>query len=213
MEFRYVELKSGRRIKRYKANCPTCGKDRGFKDKNHLSHECNKCANNKIAKSNIGRKASLETREKQSKAALKRYNDPSWEPVDRSNKGYSNINSTRIYTIKNTPEQNKLKHRMRTLLHQKLKRRNINKNYKSTFDATGYSVEELKKHLENQFKPGMTWDNYGEWHIDHVTPDCHFNYNSLYDIEFKKSWSLDNLQPLWAEDNWKKGSKIGGDDA
>ena len=54
----------------------------------------------------------------------------------------------------------------------------------------------------------MSWDNYGEWHIDHILPDSSFYYVSTEDDEFKKCWALSNLQPLWAIDNLKKSNKI-----
>lgn len=67
----------------------------------------------------------------------------------------------------------------------------------------GYTLQELKDHLESQFEPGMTWDNHGYdgWHIDHIKPRHKFDFTSVDDPEFKKCWSLDNLRPLWAEDN------------
>jgi 5-methylcytosine-specific restriction endonuclease McrA len=71
----------------------------------------------------------------------------------------------------------------------------------------GYSVEELKKHLESKFTIGMSWENMGEWHIDHKMPDSGFVYSSTADDGFKNSWSLENLQPLWAEDNLRKSNK------
>jgi len=52
----------------------------------------------------------------------------------------------------------------RSLLTNSLKRLNTKKSAK-TIEILGYSAEELKIHLESLFKEGMTWDNYGEWHI------------------------------------------------
>ncbi len=74
-----------------------------------------------------------------------------------------------------------------------------------TMKLLGCHVEELIKHLESQFLPGMTWQNYGKkWHIDHIRPCVSFN---LVDIEEqKKCFNYTNLQPLWAEDNLKKSS-------
>jgi hypothetical protein len=54
----------------------------------------------------------------------------------------------------------------------------------------------------------MTWMNYGEWHIDHILPIDSFNFQSYEDYQFKECWSLENLQPLWAIDNIRKGNKI-----
>lgn len=74
----------------------------------------------------------------------------------------------------------------------------------------GYTVEELMTHLERRFLPGMTWENYGRggWHIDHRVPRSAFNYETPDHIDFKRCWSLDNLQPLWERDNISKGSKL-----
>jgi len=72
----------------------------------------------------------------------------------------------------------------------------------------GYSIEELRDHLEKQFKPGMSWDNYGRngWHIDHIRPISSFNTQQIGDAEFMKCWALDNLQPLWEADNIRKSN-------
>ena len=71
----------------------------------------------------------------------------------------------------------------------------------------GCSAEVLKKHLEAQFTDGMTWDNYGihGWHIDHIKPCASFDLT--LDEEQRKCFHYSNLQPLWAEDNWKKSDK------
>jgi hypothetical protein len=47
----------------------------------------------------------------------------------------------------------------------------------------------------------------GEWHVDHIKALSTFNYSSPEDEEFKQAWALENLQPLWAEDNFRKGAK------
>ncbi len=54
----------------------------------------------------------------------------------------------------------------------------------------------------------MSFENYGEWHIDHVVPASNFSYDSFEDKEFKDCWALSNLQPLWAEENLKKGDRL-----
>lgn len=71
-----------------------------------------------------------------------------------------------------------------------------------------FTLKELMAHLEKQFQSGMTWSNYGEWHIDHIIPVSVFNYTSPEHIDFKRCWSLSNLQPLWAKDNFDKKAKI-----
>jgi len=79
---------------------------------------------------------------------------------------------------------------------------------KHTMELLGCTIEELKLHLEKQFIKGMTWYNYGKrgWHIDHILPCASFD---LTDTEQqKKCFNYTNLQPLWAEDNYKKRDKI-----
>jgi hypothetical protein len=75
-------------------------------------------------------------------------------------------------------------------------------------DLVNYTLQDLINHLERQFKFGMSWDNYGEWHIDHIIPISLWGFDSYNDREFKQCWSLANLQPLWAEENLRKSNKI-----
>lgn len=79
------------------------------------------------------------------------------------------------------------------------------KKYKRTHEYLPYTYQQLVSHLESGFKKGMSWDNYGEWHIDHIKPISWFAKNKIMDIE--KINALDNLQPLWAKENFKKGKK------
>lgn len=74
----------------------------------------------------------------------------------------------------------------------------------------GYTVHDVKVHIENLFTDDMTWDDFlkGNIHIDHKIPIAVFRFTSAKDIEFKNAWSLKNLQPLWATDNIRKNDKI-----
>lgn len=62
-------------------------------------------------------------------------------------------------------------------------------------------------HLEEQFQPGMSWDNYGQWHIDHIIPQSVLPFENYQDKNFILCWSKKNLQPLWAADNIRKSNK------
>jgi hypothetical protein len=202
----YILLKSGRKVPRYHCYCSRCSISRGYKDKNKANNLCHKCANQEIAnRVHKGKILSTTTRQRQRDAAIKRYHDPKWQPkVTRVQD-----NRNRKYTTYSTPIQRKLKHNIKTLLTVKLKAHNFKKEYKTTVELLGYTIEELKRHLESQFQEGMTWENYGlkGWHIDHKTPDSWFYYESTNDEQFKIAWSLSNLQPLWAKDNLKKGNR------
>ncbi len=61
-----------------------------------------------------------------------------------------------------------------------------------------YSLSDLKDHLEALFLPEMTFDNYGEWHIDHIVPKTRFKFDSPEDPAFTACWALSNLMPRWA---------------
>lgn len=80
--------------------------------------------------------------------------------------------------------------------------------YKNTLTTRllGCSIEEVKKHLEKLFQPGMTWMNYGEWHIDHILPCASFDLTK--EEEQKKCFHFTNLQPLWKADNLRKSDKL-----
>jgi hypothetical protein len=76
-------------------------------------------------------------------------------------------------------------------------------------ETLGYSLEQLVRHIEKQFKNGMTWSNYGTfWHLDHKIPVAAFNFKSAEDIDFVKCWGLKNLQPLLKEANLSKKDKL-----
>jgi len=83
-----------------------------------------------------------------------------------------------------------------------------NKKVGSAIRDLGCSVEELKAHLESQFKEGMNWENWTikGWHLDHIKPLASFNLQDRR--EFLKACHYTNLQPLWAFDNLSKGDRI-----
>lgn len=130
-------------------------------------------------------------------------------------KEYREKNADKIREIKRNYERTrkhndplyKLISNFRTAIYQVLKENNIGKNG-HYFEILGYTPEELINHIEKQFKDGMTWDNYGDFHIDHKIPISSFNIKEIGDSEFMKCWSLSNLQPMWGEENIRKSNKI-----
>ena len=82
------------------------------------------------------------------------------------------------------------------------------KNGRKWESLVNFTIQELMVHLEKLFQPGMTWENYGEWHLDHVLPRAAHFYTDSSDPDFKRCWALENLQPLWATDNKLKSAKI-----
>jgi len=75
----------------------------------------------------------------------------------------------------------------------------------STQKELGYSADQLKNHLENLFLEGMSWGNYGDWEIDHKTPVTRcYEYGIM---EISEVNALENLIPMWKEDNYKKSDR------
>ncbi len=93
---------------------------------------------------------------------------------------------------------------IRSRIYYALKR----KKFSKTWDMLPYTLLQLMQHLEAQFIDGMCWNNYGKWEIDHIRPMASFSFSSVQDIGFQNCWSLNNLRPLWKEDNRAKGAKV-----
>jgi hypothetical protein len=123
--------------------------------------------------------------------------------IDKHRENKRNYEKTR----KDNDPLYKLISNFRTAIYQVLKENNVDKNG-HYFEVLKYTPEELIIHLEKQFTDGMTWDNYGQWHVYHRLPITHFNINEIGDDEFMKCWSLGNLQPLWGDENIRKSNKI-----
>jgi hypothetical protein len=85
------------------------------------------------------------------------------------------------------------------------KKLQLGRGGKRWHEVLGYTARDLKAHLERQFGPGMSWENYGpSWHIDHIVPLSSFRPSSVDDPEFKAAFALTNLRPLSAEANMQK---------
>lgn len=81
-----------------------------------------------------------------------------------------------------------------------------NRKYKKVANLLGADINFVKDYLEDKFKPGMTWENYGEWHIDHIKPTSSFDL--LNEKQQKLCFHYTNIQPLWAAENISKGNRL-----
>ena len=127
----------------------------------------------------------------------RRKNDPEYR------KKINNRISKRRKERMNTDPIYRFKVKIRKRIRSILKDRGYTKKSK-THEILGISYEEFNLHMERQFVKGMTWDNYGEWHIDHIIPLA----TAICEDDVIRLNHYTNLQPLWAEDNLRKGSKI-----
>ncbi len=128
---------------------------------------------------------------------------------EKSNKWKRN-NRDKVYEYNSKYVTNRRKRdlnfRIRDNIRSRIKQA-IKYKRESSRELLGCSIEFLVKYLESKFKKGMTWNNYSRkgWHIDHKKPCSKFDLIKL--SEQKKCFNYKNLQPLWAEENLKKGNK------
>lgn len=79
-----------------------------------------------------------------------------------------------------------------------------NQKISSSSELLGCGIQEFRTYIQNRFREGMTWENYGQWHIDHIKPCVNFNLSDPN--QQKECFHFSNLQPLWAKDNLTKGA-------
>ena len=204
-------MDSGEQIKK----CTKCGENKLIchfrkqpKGKFGVMSVCKSCQSN-IEKYNrlIGNSTSIERnkrfRENNSdkiKKWLKIYGDKNKEKRKEYDKNYRINNKelknkqSREYYILNPHLK-----AWRSILKSSLRRMNKTKEG-HTIDLLGYSASDLKTHIESLFTEGMSWDNHGEWHIDHIRPVLSFDKDTHPSVVN----ALSNLQPLWAKDNRNK---------
>ncbi len=93
---------------------------------------------------------------------------------------------------------------LRARLRAAFKAKNTTKSF-STVQLIGCTIPELKKHLKSQFSKGMNFKNYGKWHIDHIRPINSFDLKVI--SQQLECFHYSNLQPLWEQENLRKGAK------
>lgn len=125
-----------------------------------------------------------------------------WRAVNRDK--YVEYNRRRYEKIKADPKA-RLSSNISCHIYQTLKGTKAGRSWQL---LVGYTVDDLRGHLERQFRNGMSWENYGKWHIDHIRPVSSFSFSSPDHAEFRACWALSNLQPLWARDNILKSNKL-----
>jgi hypothetical protein len=142
---------------------------------------------------------------------LRRQTDPDWAQRQRDKakqRRLANLDRYREYAKgawAKAPPQRRLRNFFTAAICHSLQGRT--KGGRSWETILGYSAIELRTHLERQFLPGMRWDNYGEWHVDHILPVASFNFETADDSDFRACWALTNLRPMWAADNIRKSDK------
>jgi hypothetical protein len=141
-------------------------------------------------------KASYEKNKEHRRAYKKEYNQREKDKINTYARKYSKKKRA-------TDPAWKLKANLRARLYKLFSGRNKSK---STQELTGCDIDFLMSYIESKFKSGMSWQNYGDWHIDHIKPCSTFDLTDPKQQE--ECFHYTNLQPLWAEENWKKNNRI-----
>ena len=161
------------------------------------------------------KKEQMKAYRKQNSEKIKAYRKQNREKIKEQKKAYRKQNRDKIRIYERNKHKTdinfKLSKNLRTRIRCVLKGKSKSKK---TMDLIGCSVDFLKKHLENQFQAGMSWNNYGNpngdhsecWHVDHIVPCASFDLSDPK--QQQKCFHYSNLQPLWAKDNLSKGAKI-----
>ena len=146
---------------------------------------------------------------KSRKEYQKLYHKANREKIKEYQKDYYEVNkeeilkSNRIYKKIRLKEDPLFaaKEKLRKCVYRSFRRIAQNKPT-DTQTLLGCSWQEAKEHFERLFKEGMSWENHGEWHIDHIRPVSSFSEDELHLMNY-----ISNLQPLWEDENLSKSNK------
>tara|TARA_Y100000816_G_scaffold272464_1_gene237928 strand:- start:447 stop:1223 length:777 start_codon:yes stop_codon:yes gene_type:complete len=136
----------------------------------------------------------------------KEYDKEYGKEYRKNNRGKINAYN-RVYRKKkyHSDVHHRLKILLSSIIRRAVRRQRTGKS-KRTAQIVGCDFNFLIKYLESKFKPGMSWDNMGTWHIDHIKPVSKFDLKNP--AEQEKCFHYSNLQPLWAKENLEKSAKI-----
>ena len=179
-----------------KKRCPECHKEANKIWKNTSYVRCIKSVESKRVERRISAKEWYHENKEYASNRINKYHQVNAESRrERSRERY------------NTNPLVRIKCNYRSIVYHALKRQLLKKDHNSE-ELCGCTWENLMKHLENRFTEGMSWNNQGEWHIDHIKPCASFNL--LDPVQLKECFHYTNLQPLWGEDNIRKNSFYNG---
>ena len=149
------------------------------------------------------RKAYNKAYNEANKEKIKAYMVANKEKRKACFKAYREINKERIYKRRKDCPILWTKHIIRSRMNCALRVKGFSRS-KSMSQYLGCSVDFLKSYLQARFTEGMTWDNMGEWHIDHLVPlNLATSVEELYALSHYR-----NLKPAWAKDNLSKGDRL-----
>ena len=203
-----------------KDNCVRCNKEilslklRYKKIDGHICKLCYEKEYRKVNKDRLNqwhKKYADENRDTINTQAKARYNDPNH---DRKTKDKTWRKNNPDHIRAKAREEYKIKYKKdKAYTIRRVIRRRFNMAIKnrshisSIWNHVGCSMVEFISHIERQWKIGMTWDNYGEWQLDHIEPLFKFNLSDT--DELNAAMNFKNFQPLWKEEHIDKCRKDG----
>jgi len=196
--------------------CKECKKEKNkkyYQENKEYKKEYNKEYNkeNKENKKEWSKKYNQENKEhykEHYKERKRKYRKENKEKIKEYRKEYYQENKEYINNYNNERRKNNTSYRIHGAISGGMRDSlKSSKNGKSWESLVDYNTSDVIKHLKSLFTKGMTIENHGEWHIDHIRPKASFNITCTEDEDFKLCWALENLQPLWALDNISKGAR------
>lgn len=204
--------------------CTKCGRrlsidmfGKNSKDRLGINHQCKECTNTykrELTKTDKYKEANRQ------KTARYRKTEKGKAYFDSYNKSEAGQESMKKYRESEKGKQKKSEYRknlwendiefkVETTLRNRVRgaiKHGTKANH--TIELIGCSIQDLKEHIESQFKPGMSWDNYNHkiWHIDHIVPCAAFDLTNPIHQRVCFNWM--NLQPLWSSQNIRKKDRI-----
>ena len=172
--------------------------------------ECKVCS--KLRKKEFREKYPERVREQEKKTKENRK-----DSIKREQSEYFQKNKEKIYKrhnewVKNNPDKVKkymteqkriaknLRHELSRIYQGRTKFPKV-----ELLELLGCSPEFYREYIQSKFSPGMSFDNYGEWHIDHIIPCSSFDMNNHE--QQKLCFHYSNTQPLWRIDNIRKSNR------
>lgn len=198
----------------------------------YIDSKCRKCVVNRV--NNYKNKNEKKVKEYHKtwkannkdyiKECAKEFYKKNREKIKKRTRDYYYKNKSIILNKQNDRERKRmskdsnfrLRKRVSNIIRFMLKKHNGSKKGESVLKYLPYTIEELRMYLESLFEPWMNWNNYGvyracgekKWQIDHIIPQSKLPYDSMEHENFKKCWALENLRPLEALENIKKGARV-----
>lgn len=199
---RAIASNLGVRKRESKKICEICGKEFTIKRQSNRKYKtiCSLCAIKKWEHGHPeSRKKSRRKWEQKNPEYKKEYAKTHIKHIKKYRRNYMKQRSEKDPKFR-------LDQNMGNLIYHSLRSKKAGRKWEK---LVGYTIKDLKEHLEKQFDEKMTWENYGSyWQVDHIWPRSLFKYTHPEDPDFEECWSLKNLQPLEKIINLRKSNSF-----